>query len=268
MLGLRCAGWLELHPESTTMGCSRAYILGVSAEIPVRNNRECDRPVSVRVLIVEDQGMFRDLLAKVCVTLFQFSRVLAAVCGADAEKAFSEEEFDLLILDIDLPDCDGFDLAERAASFAQPPRALGMSAYCDEFMVHRVMNSSMHGFLDKSEQSVDTLRDAIEAVSAGRYYFTDAVKRVQRAMREDPHAFPKLLTERDYQLLTLFGSGKNNDDVGALLSLSPSTVQWHRKQIMRKLDLHSTVDLVLFAVEKGFSRPGGRSRGMSPHSLR
>jgi DNA-binding NarL/FixJ family response regulator len=238
------------------------------AECAVRDYVDSCREVGVRVLIVEDQGMFRDLLAKVCEAHFQFSRVLAVGCGADAEAAFREEAFDVLILDIDLPDCDGFDLAERATALEPPPRALGMSAFCDEFMVHRVMNSSMHGFLDKSEQSVETLRDAIEAVSAGRYYFTNAVKRVQRAMREDPRAFPKLLTERDCQLLSFFGAGKSNDEVADRFGLTANTVQWHRKQIMRKLDLHSTVDLVLFAVEKGFSRPGGGPRGPQSHSFR
>ncbi|MGH8018467.1 MAG: response regulator transcription factor [Opitutaceae bacterium] len=222
----------------------------------------------MRALIVEDQGMFRDLLAKVCKAHFRFSRVHAVACGAAAEEAFREEPFDLVILDIDLPDRDGFDLAELASTLEHPPRSLGISAFCDEFMVHRVMNSSMHGFLDKSEQSVETLRDAIEAVCAGRYYFTAAVKRVQRAMREDPHAFPKILSRRDCQLLSLFGAGKSNDEVATLFGLTPHTVQWRRKQIMRKLDLHSAVDLVLFAVEKGFSRPGGGVRGPQSQSLR
>lgn len=222
----------------------------------------------MRVLIVEDQSLFRDLLAKVCVGHFGFSRVNAVANGAEAEKSFRQEPFDLLILDIDLPDCDGFDLAERASSLPRPPRALGLSAFCDEFVVHRVMNSTMHGFLDKSEQSVETLHDAIEAVSAGRYYFSDAVKRVQRAMREDPSAFPKLLSERECQLLSLFGAGKGNDEIADGLGLSASTVQWHRKQLMRKLDLHSTVELVLFAVEKGFSRPGPAPRVPPSQSLR
>lgn len=208
--------------------------------------------------------MFRDLLAKVCEAYFKFERVCPVALGADAEGALAAEQFDLLILDIDLPDRDGFALADLAASLRPPPRVLGMSAFCDEFMVHRIMNSSMHGFLDKSEQSLDTLRDAIEAVSAGRYYFTDAVKRVQRALREDPKAFPKLLTERDCQLVTLFGAGKGNDEVATLLGLTVNTVLWHRKQVMRKLDLHSTVDLVLFAVEKGFARPGAGTRSGQP----
>ncbi|BET65349.1 hypothetical protein ASA1KI_02670 [Opitutales bacterium ASA1] len=205
--------------------------------------------------------MFRDLLAKVCEAHFQFPRVLAVGSGNEAQAAFEAEHFDLLILDIDLPDIDGFELAERANALPRPPRSLGMSAFCDEFIVHRVMNSSMHGFLDKSEQSIETLRDAIEAVSAGRYYFTREVKRLQQAMRADPRAFPKILSEHDCQLLSFFGAGKSNEEVAEKLSLSPSTVHWHRKQLLRKLGLHSSVDMVLFAVEKGFVRPGGTGRG-------
>lgn len=206
------------------------------------------------------------MLAKVCATQLGFERVCAVALGAEAEAALAREPFDLLILDIDLPDRDGFAVAETAAALEKPPRALGMSAYCDEFMVHRIMTSSLHGFLDKTEQTVETLQEAIRAVCAGRYYFTEAVKRKQRELRENPQAFPRLLTEHECHLLSLIGAGKTHEEVAKSLGLAAQTVLWHRKLIMRKLGLHTAVELVLFAVEKGFVRPGGTSR--ADHSLR
>jgi two-component system response regulator NreC len=211
----------------------------------------------MRTLIVEDQRMFRDLLAKVCEVYFRFEAVRAVGTGAEAEEEMKKNAFDLLILDIDLPDRDGFSLAEMAAASTKPPRVLGMSAFCDEFMAHRVMNSDMHGFVDKTDQSVDTLREAITAVCAGRFYFTEAVLRIQRALRDDPRAFPKLLTERECQFLCLFGGGMSSEEAGARLGTTTPTAHWHRKQIMRKLGIHSTVELMRYATEKGFSRMGG-----------
>jgi DNA-binding NarL/FixJ family response regulator len=213
-------------------------------------------PAPMRTLIVEDQGMFRDLLAKVCTLLFHFTDVQTADSGAAAEAALRKASFDLLILDIDLPDRDGFTVADFAASLAEPPRVLGMSAYCDAVMVHRIMHSNMHGFVDKSGQSIDTLQEAIRAVVEGHFFFTGAVRQMQLALRNDPLAFPKLLTDRECEMLTLLGKGLSAEDAGARLGVAPATANWHRKQIMRKLGLRSAVDLVLYAVEKGFTRLG------------
>jgi DNA-binding NarL/FixJ family response regulator len=219
----------------------------------------------MRTLIVEDQRMFRDLLAKMCELHFDRSSVVAVGSGSEGAEAIRAGTFELLILDIDLPDRDGFSLAEEAARLATPPRVLGMSGYCDEFMVHRVMNSSMHGFIDKTDQSVETLAEAIRTVCAGNYFFSDVVHRMRVALRKDPRAFPKLLTDRECEMLALLGQGMNNEQAGARLGISPTTVQWHRKQLMRKLDIHSTVDLVVYAVEKGFTRLGAaRAQATSP----
>lgn len=214
----------------------------------------------MKTLIVEDQALFRDLLTKVCQMFFQFEVLQSVGTGAAAEKALTETAFDLIILDIDLPDRDGFKIAEAVASKVGNPKVLGLSAFCDEFTIYRVINSNLNGFVDKTEQSIDSLRTAIETVSAGKFYFAEVVRRVQLALREDPAAFPKLLTDKECNVLGLIGAGKSNDDIGALLGISATTAQWHRKQIMRKLNIHSATDLVVYAAEKGFSRLGaGRS---------
>lgn len=210
----------------------------------------------MRTLIVEDQRMFRELLAKMCEGHFHHQSVTAVGTGAAGAEAMRTGRFDLLILDIDLPDRDGFSLAEESTKLQPPPRVLGMSGYCDEFMVHRVMNSSMHGFIDKSDQSVETLALAIKTVCAGNYFFSDVVHRTRVALRKDPRAFPKLLTERECEMLALLGQGLTNEQAGERLGISPTTVQWHRKQLMRKLDIHSAVELVVYAADKGFVRLG------------
>lgn len=210
----------------------------------------------MRTLIVEDQRMFRELLAKMCEAHFHHSKVVAVGTGGAGAEAMHASLFDLLILDIDLPDRDGFSVAEEAATLAEPPRVLGMSGNCDEFMIHRVMNSSMHGFIDKTDQSVETLAAAIKTVCAGKYFFSDVVHRTRVALRNDPRAFPKLLTDRECEMLSLLGQGLNNEQAADRLGITATTVQWHRKQLMRKLDIHSTVDLVVYAVEKGFTRLG------------
>lgn len=196
---------------------------------------------------------------------FHYDHIVAVGTGKEAFEALERESFDLIILDIDLPDSDGFAIANKASKFEDPPLALGMSAYCDDYMVHRVMESAMNGFIDKTEQNLDTLRTAIDSVCGGNYYFTEPVMRLRRQLREDPKAFPKYLTQRECQTLTLVGSGKSDAEVAQQFGVSATTVKWHRKQIMRKLGMHSSRELMVYAMEKGFVR---RSGGQTVYPIR
>lgn len=214
----------------------------------------------MRTLIVDDQALFRDMLVKVCELVLGFREVVAVGMGADAVGALETLDFDLVILDIDLPDLDGFAITEKIARDHPRIRVLGLSAFCDDFTIYRVLNSDMHGFVDKSEQTVDSLGTAIHAVSSGKYFFTEVVRRVQHELRANPLAFPKLLTDKEYAILGLIGLGLDNDAIGSRLEISPNTAQWHRKQIMRKLNIHSVAELVVYAADKGFSRLGRTHR--------
>lgn len=215
----------------------------------------------MKTLIVEDQALFRDLLSKVCELYFRFEEVKSVGTVAAANEALQSGKYDLVILDIELPDGDGFQFAEAILARREGTRVLALSAFSDEFTIYRVINSDLHGFVDKAEQSVESLRIAIETVCSGKFFFSEVVRRVQQALRSDPLAFPKLLTEKECGILAMIGSGLDNDAIGEKLGISATTAQWHRKVIMRKLNIHSVTDLVVYAAEKGFSRLGAPRAG-------
>jgi DNA-binding NarL/FixJ family response regulator len=210
----------------------------------------------VKTLIVEDQALFRDMLVRVCQLVLGFHEVTAVGTAAEADRALAGEQYELVILDIDLPDRDGFSIAQDLHVRHPRTRTLGLSAFCDEYMIHRVLTSELHGFVDKSEQTIDSLSAAIESVCSGKYYFTSVVGRVQAELRSNPRAFPKVLTEKEIEVLGMIGEGRDNGDIGNRLHITPNTAQWHRKQIMRKLNIHSVTELMHFAAEKGFTRQG------------
>ena len=89
---------------------------------------------------------------------------------------------------------------------------------------------------------------------AGRRYLSSAVQRLRANLRADPAAFDKILSDREQAVLRLVGEGLDNDAVAARLKISPSTAKNHRLNIMAKLDLHSTPQLIRYAIEKGFTR--------------
>ena len=161
---------------------------------------------------------------------------------------------DLVFLDIDLPDGDGLDVVDRITKAVPRVKIVVLSAHTDDFSLHRCFSRHLQGFVDKNEQAIDAVTEAIGAVAKGGSYFSPAVLRGRVAMRENPNAFVKVLSSREQELLRLLGQGLSNEEVAAMVGLSPNTVQNHRRNILGKLGLHSTPELIRYAAEHGFAR--------------
>ncbi len=208
----------------------------------------------LKIVLIEDQAMFRDLLKKICRDHFRLSVVGEAEDAATGLALCRKFRPDIILLDLNLPDKDGVTLADELIAMDPRVRILALSTECDDYTLYRVLNSGMHGYVDKNRQSVDVLKQAIDEVIKGRVFFTEVVQQVRQRLRTEPKAFPKVLTEREQELLALLGGGLTNEEVARELNLSRYTVQLHRRNIMSKLGLHRTPDLIRYAVNKGFSK--------------
>jgi two-component system response regulator NreC len=208
----------------------------------------------MKIVLIEDQAMFRDLLKKICREHFHLAVVGEAADAATGLELCRKQKPDMVLLDLNLPDRDGISMADELLAMDPKIRILALSSECDDYTLYRVLNSGMHGYVDKNRQSVDVLKQAIDEVIKGRVFFTEVVQQVRQRLRTEPRAFPKVLTEREQQLLALLGGGLTNEEVARELRLSRYTVQLHRRNIMSKLGLHRTPDLIRYAVNKGFSK--------------
>jgi len=159
-----------------------------------------------------------------------------------------------VLLDLVLPDADGLDVAPRFFELAPACRLIALTSFTDEFTVYRALRANVHGFIDKNEQPLHVLGVAIQTVMAGERYLSPAALRVKASLRSDPHSFDKLLSDHEQKLLGLFGEGLSNEAVAAKIALSPATVKAHRRNILSKLGIHSTPELMHYAMEKGFTR--------------
>jgi two-component system response regulator NreC len=208
----------------------------------------------VNVLVLEDQTMVRELLALACAQALPKAKVETAGTRAAALASAKKSPPDLVLLDLVLPDGDGLDLLPEVFAAAPSAKVIALSSHIDEFTLHRALNSRVHGILDKNEQPVRILREAIAAVLDGKQYLSSYVQRLRASVRADPTAFDKILSDREQEVLRLIGEGLNNEAVAARLKISVSTAKNHRLNIMAKLDLHSTPQLIRYAIEKGFTR--------------
>ncbi len=197
--------------------------------------------------------MFREVLRKVCIEELHHEVVGEADDGRRAVEVVAAAHPDLVLLDLHLPNLDGFGVVSEIRKAAPKVRVLVLSSHCDEFTVFRAERAHVQGFVDKNTNTVATLKEAITAVTDGRVWFSEAFQRAKSARHRDPRSFDKLLTDRERDVIALVGAPLSDANIAIRLKISVETVEKHRFNILRKLELSSTAELVRYAREHGFT---------------
>jgi len=179
-----------------------------------------------------------------------------AADGLEAVRLCESLNPDVVILDIAMPKLNGIEVAARAEKLADPPGVIILSMHADESYIIRALAVGARGYLLKSATDED-LVPAVRAVAAGKPYFSSAVAAVlvedyvRRLRTRGLTDSFDLLTDRERQVLQLLAEGRSNKEVAVLLDLGLSTIETHRANLMQKLNLHNTAEIVLYAVRKG-----------------
>jgi len=212
----------------------------------------------VRIVIVEDHLMFREVLCKVCAQELGHVIVGEAADGRTAVELVAHTKPDLVLLDLHLPNLDGFGVVEAIRRMAPRIRILVLSSHCDDYSVFRAEKAHVQGFVDKNTSAVAALKSAIAAVSDGGVYFSPTFKRMKAKRHGNPHSFDKLLTERECAVLALVGEPLTDPQIARVLKISEETVEKHRFNLRHKLDLSTTAELIRYARDHGFTLLGPR----------
>ncbi len=165
---------------------------------------------------------------------------------------------DLVILDLNLPDEDGLELIPRIRKQFKQVKILVLTAYGDYKFVGQAMKNGADGYILKSNSENDLL-NAIEEVLEGNTYLAPGLhitppngKRIlghRKSNYEDRFVIKQKLTSREHEVLELITQAKNNKEIAKELFISDQTVGVHRKNIMRKLGVRNTINLIKFALE-------------------
>ena len=171
--------------------------------------------------------------------------------GREAIAKAAELHPDVVVMDVAMPELNGIEATRRLAETSPQTRLLALSMHKDSVYVREILRAGARGYLLKDSIDVDFLT-AVRAVARGEGYLSpavsDAVLTDYRKHVSDPL---DLLSSREREVLQMIAEGKTNKDVAGVLNLSVYTVDAHRGRIMEKLNLHSTGELVRFAVRKG-----------------
>lgn len=210
----------------------------------------------MRLLLADDHAIVRRGLRSLLESDGSHQVVAEAADGLEALRLAGEHRPDILILDIAMPRLNGIEVAARTQKLAGPPKVIILSMHNDESYILRALNAGARAYLLKDATDEDLL-PALKAVSAGKPYFSpmvtavlveDYMRQLQARGLTDSH---HLLTDREKEVLQLLAEGRSNKEVAALLDVGLSTVETHRANLMQKLNLHNTAEIVLYAVRKG-----------------
>ena len=206
------------------------------------------------MLLADDHGIVRRGLRSLLEEA-GLSVVGEAADGLEALRLTEEHRPDLLILDIGMPKLSGIEVAARSQKLERPPRVIILSMHSDESYIIRALAAGARAYLLKDATDEDLL-PALRAVAAGKPFFSpavtavlveDYVRTLQKRGLTDSY---DLLTDREKEVLHLLAEGRSNKEVATLLDVGLSTVETHRANLMQKLNLHGTAEIVLYAVRK------------------
>ncbi len=211
----------------------------------------------ITVLLADDHRIVREGLRR----LLEFERdievVGEAATGRQAVAMTAKLRPDVVVMDIAMPRLNGLEATRRILKTDPEVRVLILSAYSDDAYVEKVMELGAAGYLIK-QSSARCLTEAVREIRKGKTYFSPAVARRRTQLRQESpnsrvpsRSAVARLTPRESEVLQLVAEGAANKQVAGALGISIKTVEKHRNNLMRKLDIHDTASLTRYAIAAG-----------------
>jgi DNA-binding NarL/FixJ family response regulator len=209
----------------------------------------------VTILLADDHSIVRKGLRSTLEEEPGYRIVGEASNGREAVRLAEQLTPDVAIVDIGMPQLNGIDATAQILKASPQTQVLILSMHSDETYVLRALTAGAKAYLLKDTAENDVIT-AVKSVRQGKAYFSPAIA---KTLLEDYVRFLRqrgledsydLLTDREKEVLQLLAEGRANKEVANLLGVGVSTVETHRMNLMQKLNLHSTAEIVLYAVRK------------------
>ena len=208
---------------------------------------------SIRVIIADDHAVVRTGLQLIFTETNDIELVDEVSSGGDLIRKISENDYDVVILDIGMPGKDVFDTLTSIKALKPDLPIVIFTMNKEEHYAVRMYKNGVSAFINK-ESNPELLKDAIRTVARGEKYYSKSQMQLMSDYIEDggnsirPH---EKLSDREYQVLYLMASGYKKSEVAELLSVSKNTIDNHRKNILVKLKLKNNVELTRYALQNG-----------------
>jgi DNA-binding NarL/FixJ family response regulator len=205
----------------------------------------------MKILLVDDHTLFRNGLKMLLDTLPGYEVTGEASNGKEFLGLIANFEYDIVFLDIEMPEINGIEAAKRAIEQKPELKIITLSMYGDEEYYDQMVDAGAKGFLLKNT-NLQEVKTAIDTVMNGGNYFSQelmqSLLRSYKSIRDvkEPEAE---LSEREIEILLLICSGLSNQEIGDQLFISKRTVEKHRANIHNKTNCKNTAGLVMYAIK-------------------
>jgi DNA-binding NarL/FixJ family response regulator len=204
----------------------------------------------ITVLLVDDHGLVRRGFRRILEDDEGMKVVGEASNGVEAIRMAYELKPKVVVMDLSMPELDGVQATKEIVKHLPGTEVLILSMHADDNYVRNALDAGAKGYLLKSSIDVD-LVGAIRSVAEGKRFMGNGLRYAARGQDDELSK----LTAREKQVLQLIAQGRSNKEIASLLDLSVNTVSVHRANLMEKMNIHRTAELVLFAIRKGLVAP-------------
>lgn len=207
----------------------------------------------IRLMIADDHEMFREALRVILGKHHEFLVVAESGSGYETLETIGEARPDILILDVALPDLSGIDVARQVGERHPEVKTVVLSGFADRIFVVESLKAGARAFVLKSSGSRELVR-AIHAVNAGHVFLSPEVTGLAvsgAGAGEGGEGDRPRLTPREKEVLLLIVSGKRSAEIARRLAIAVATVEVHRRNIRRKLQIFTVAELTRYAIREG-----------------
>ena len=213
--------------------------------------------VPYRIVLADDHVMFRQGIKRIIEGIEGLEVIGEASDGFELLNLLNELKPDIVFLDISMPNMRGIEATREIKSLYPDLKVLILTMHRKKEYLYHAISAGAQGYLLKEDSDVE-LFSAIETIRKGGFYVTrllagELVEDISHMYKGNTQLPSEPLTTRERQVLKLIAEGKSNKEIADLLYISIRTVENHRANIMRKLNLNKTAEIVKYAILKGYT---------------
>ena len=212
------------------------------------------RPSSLRIMLVDDHPIVRRGLRDILVDAFAGAIIQEVGSGRDAIALIHAQAWHVMVLDLSLPDGSGLDVLKRVRELRPRLPVLILSMHAADQFARRAIAAGASGYLTKDAADSELVTAVARLARGGKYFGPDVLERVALGLHPDRDDRPhERLSDREYQVLRMIGSGKTVSEIATELVLSVKTVSTYRARVLEKMKMRTNAELTHYAVRHGLA---------------